>query len=142
MKINEALLTELLQKRKREAEERQIYSKAKSIALKLGERQPKRHGYHWRFSRGRLIIYYDDMGGLLTVSFGDVEVYKETRGTLYAFRPDIPDWMELIDEIYYGEVVPLIEEEKRRELEKRLRELEKKWGFKPEELLIKEEMAK
>jgi len=129
---------ELVERRKREAEERRIFSKAASIAWRLGEAVGIRGGTEYRFRRGGLSIYFKRAGWSIReviIWFKNVKVFHSVSPDIYVYRPDVEGWIELIDGIYHNEVVPIIEREKVENFRKEVEEIRRKWGIRVEEVM-------
>ena len=126
---------ELIKARREEARRLGIYDMAWQVARHLGTEMPKKHGSYWIFERDGLKIVWDDYAPNLDITYGGQLVFHVHLGDVEAYRPDIEGWREQLKQIYENEVLPLIEAEKRKELEEYLKEVEQRWGIKPEEVM-------
>ena len=131
----EERVKQLIKARKEEAERLGIYGMAWRVARKLGKPEPKKYGAYWIFHRNGLKIIWDDYAPNLDITYGGQLVFRVHLGDVEAYRPDVKGWLEQLKQIYEDEVVPLIEAEKRKELEEYLKEIEQRWGIKPEEVI-------
>jgi len=126
-------VAELIRQRKHDAENRDVYGRAREIARRLGVCQPKKHGAFWRFDDGQLSIVWDDYAPNLWVRWNGKLVFDVHLGDVTRYRPDVAGWLERIDELYEAKVKPLLEEVRRKEEERWLKELREDWGIKLEE---------
>ena len=125
---------ELIKARREEARRLGIYDMAWQVARRLGMEKPKKHGSYWIFERDGLRIVWDDYAPNLSIYYGGQRVFHVHLGDVEAYRPDVEGWLELLRRIYEAEVVPSRLAEKKRELEEYLKEIEQRWGIKPEEV--------
>ena len=132
--MNEERIRELIEERKRDAENRGIYAKAREIARRLGVREPKSHGSYWRYTSGdstfgELKIVWDDYAPNLWITWGGQPVFRVELGDIMLYRPDIPDWLEQVESLYQTKIVPLLKKEKEEMEERRRQELYDRWGI-------------
>lgn len=123
-----AEMRELVEQRKKEAKDKNIVEKAIEIA-KLGISRQKNHGA-WHIYKGKkLTVEWDDYGGNLSVTWHNLRVLNVHLGEIVAYRPDIPDWEEHLEELYYGQAVPVIRVEQLARGKSELEGLHERWGI-------------
>lgn len=118
----------LIRQRKGDAERAHVYEKARDVAIKLGEIESKKHGAYHNFTHEKLSISYDDFAPNLTIKWDAVVVFNVHLGGIVAFRPDIENWMKIL-QIVYDTVVPILAEEGRLRQMSWRKELFEKWGI-------------
>jgi len=114
------------------ARDHNIFGKAKELAKRFGVRRAKTHGEKYLFVQGRLEILLDTGGPNMKIMWDGQLVFEYRLGCIEAFRPDIPDWIETMEQHYKELVVPQIIEEKKLKAKQEAKVLYERWGIKIE----------
>lgn len=118
----------------RRVQARPFASMARTIAKELGTRHGKKHGAWWKFqdTEHDLRISYDDYGD-------NVEVYVRKQRVLNVHLGDINGYYpsrhwETILRKYHGDAVRLIQARLQKTTASDLKDIEDKWGIRPDEI--------
>lgn len=131
--MNEEEVKNRIRELREDARDKEIYSKAADIAARLGERFSKKHGAWHTFTalreEGKITISWDDYGSNMLIDWSGETVFSTQLGEVKAYRPDIPHWFDLLNEVFTSKILPNLQREKANQRSSRSEELQRKWGI-------------
>ena len=131
---------DIKEQRKREADELDIYMKAETVVKRLGK-QLGGCRHTWLSCDNAIQILLDDhatnpnlyirmAAGNIVPTICEMRLVYAYEGKLEAYRPDIPDWREILQYVYES-LLPAIEKEEKEKDQKHRAEVFDAWGIKP-----------